>query len=82
MKKMIALLLIGVLCMGFTACGSDKSTQDQAEFQSDEKHQEAAKSSEKVQDKTVIEYWHCNAETQGVSRLKNLLITLMRKTTI
>ena len=73
MKKMIALLLIGVLCMGFTACGSDKSTQDQAEFQSDEKHQEAAKSSEKVQDKTVIEYWHCNAETQGGLTVEELV---------
>lgn len=50
MKKFIALLLTGVLCMGLTACGQTKDAGSTAESQStasvQESHAEESKSEE------------------------------------
>ena len=58
MKKKYLLLLMSLFVLSLAACGnSDESNEASAE----------------TEEKTVIEYWHVNAETQGGNTVDQLV---------
>lgn len=83
LKCLTALCMAGAM-ISLTGCGSS-SQSTSADTTAGSASSEATTSAESTASgngsKTVIEYWHCNAENQGGLTVDELVKTLMRTMT-